>query len=163
MRVIILDGNEETEEARTIGGNFYYMSKEQLDWLEKTLSESEGFRYKLVFIHFPVLQSQVMASDKNINQKDVARLEGLFEKYKIDAVFSGHAEVLRFTESEDTRYFVLPGVEKSKRRKIHWFDCFYEIYIGEDIKVKMFYKKDRDQEEYKTLLIPSEEFDKIEK
>lgn len=163
MRVIILDGNEETEEARTIGGNFYYMSKEQLNWLEKALSESEGFRYKLAFVHFPVLESQIVPTDKNINSEDIKKMNKLFRKYNVNAVFSGHAEILRYEESEGIKYFILPGIEKSKRRKVQWFDCFYEIYVGKDIRVKMFYKKDHNQKEYKTLEIPSEEFDKIEK
>ena len=163
LRIIVLDGNEETEEARNIGGNYYYMSGEQIDWLEKTLSDSEKFAHKLVFIHFPVLKSQIVPTDKNINQKDVEKIIGLFEKYGVDAVFSGHAEILRFDEFNGVRYFILPGVEKSKRRLVQWYGCFYEIYAGEDIKVKMFYKKDPNQKEYETLIIPSEEFNAIEK
>jgi 3',5'-cyclic AMP phosphodiesterase CpdA len=163
MRIIVLDGNEETPKSKEIGGNYYYMSEEQIKWLEKTLNESETFRYKLVFIHFPVLKSQIVPSDKNIDHDDMKKLHELFGKHGVDAVFSGHAEILRFEESEGTKYFILPGIEKSKRRKVQWFDCFYEIYVEEEIKVKMFYKKDSKQEKYETLIIPSEEFDRIEK
>ncbi len=163
MRIIVLDGNEETERSREIGGNYYYMSGEQLKWLEKTLSESDNFSYKLVFVHFPVLESQTVPTDKNINQEDMEKLMRLFEKYRVEAVFSGHAEILRFDEFNGVRYFILPGVEKSKRRKVQWYGCFYEIYASEEIKVKMFYKKDPNQNKYETLIIPSEEFNRIEK
>lgn len=163
MRIIVLDGNEETKESREIGGNYYYMSEEQIDWLEKTLSESGKFTHKLVFIHFPVLESQIVPTDKNINQNNAEKMTRLFKEYGVNAVFSGHAEILKFNEINSVRYFILPGVEKSKRRKVQWYGCFYEIYASEEIKVKMFYKKDPNQKEYETLIIPSEKFNAIEK
>lgn len=163
LRIIVLDGNEEVEESEKEEGNFYFMSQKQIDWLEKTLLESENFKYKLVFIHYPVSEAQIEISNKNIAPKSRKILNELFEKYKVDAVFSGHTEALEFSNVTDVDYFILPGIEKSKRKKVQWFDCFYEIYVGENIKVKMFYKKNRDQKDYQTLIIPSEEFDKIEK
>lgn len=159
MRIIVMDGNEEHAKLQKPVGNYYYVSDEQIQWLEKTLEDSINFRYRIVFIHYPLLETQITSSGKNINPEDLKKINDTLIRYKVDAVFSGHEENLRFNKIDKISYFLLPGVKKSNR----WFDCFYEIYTGDEIKVIMYYKKNPEQEKYEVLAIPSEEFDRIEK
>jgi len=161
MRIIVLDANEKKEQGET-DRRYRYFSDKQLGWLEELLRNSGDFPYKIVFSHYPLLGDQENHA-KTIYPEDLARINELFTNYKVNAVFAGHTEQLRLEEIDGTKYFTLPGVDKSKTMQIRWLRCFYEIYVGEEVKVEMFYKKDSNQEKYEKLIIPSEEFDKIEK
>ncbi len=159
LRIVIMDGNEH-EKAKTENytGDFYYISQEQFFWLEKTLSENKNLK-KLVFIHYPPFVDRGNRMlDPNLSKK----IREIFARNKVLAVFSGHTERLDFQEIEGVRYFTLPGVEKSKNKDILWLESFAEITLEKEVWVKLFYKKNH-AEEYRTLLIPSEEYDQIEK
>lgn len=157
LRIIVLDGNENDNVDEDYSGS-YVMTEDQLVWLEKILSEKDDL-IKIVFIHYPSLEAP---GTKAINPDQSMKLREIFSKNGVEAVFSGHTEILSFDEIDGIRYFTLPGIEKSKRKKVLWLESFAEIRIKDDVEVKLFYKKDRD-EEYKTLIIPSGESDQIEK
>ena len=162
LRVIILDGNE-NEKIESVTNNlnrgFYYLSEDQFQWLEKTLTDAKNER-KIVFIHYPPFNT---AGTKMIEPEQSLRLRNIFSKNKVMAVFSGHTEILDFKEIDGVQYFVLPGLERSRLKDVLWLDCFAEISIKKNsAEAKLFYKKNKN-EEYKTLIIPSEEFNAIEK
>lgn len=161
LRIIVLDGNEneKIENIDSYNKDFYYISEEQFQWLEKTLSESRNPK-KIVFIHYPPFETP---GTKMIDLDQSARLRNIFSKNSVSAVFSGHTEILQFKEIDGVRYFVIPGAERSKLKSIAWLDSFAEIIVEENIQAKLFYKKSFDEKEYHELLIPSEEFDKMEK
>ncbi len=161
LRAIILDGNE-NEKAETSIQNYnkncYYLSEEQFEWLEKVLSEGGNMK-KIIFIHYPPFETP---GTKMIEQGQSSRLREIFSRNKVSAVFSGHTEKLEFKEIDGVKYFVIPGTEKSKKKAVTWLGSFSEITVGKEIIINFFYKKERDAE-YKTLKIPSEEFDRTAK
>lgn len=162
LRIIVLDGNENERidtSAPDYNKDFYYITDEQFAFLEKTLSENENLQ-KIVFIHYPPFETP---GTKMINPEQSARLREIFSKNKVAAVFSGHTEILDYKEIEGVRYFVIPGAERSELKNVHWLGTFSEITVGEDVKAKIFYKKSFDEENYHELLIPSEEYENIEK
>lgn len=164
LRMIVIDGNEKKENSsEEKEGAFYYFSENQLKWLEDVLKKPKNITQTIVFSHYPILEEHNLLRGKKILPEDAKRINKIFEDNKVSAVFSGHIEHLLLSEKNGIKYFVLPGFKKSEDKDIHWFSCFYEIYIGEKIEVKMFYKKDPNQEQYETLMIPSEEFNRIEK
>ena len=161
LRVIVLDGNEneKIENIVDYDKNNYYLSENQFQWLEKTLSESKNLQ-KIVFIHYPCFDTP---GTKMIDPKQSTRLREIFSRNKVSAVFSGHTERLDFEEIDGVRYFVITGTERSKLKHVLWLGSFAEIIIGKEVKAKLFYKKSFDEKEYRELLIPSEEFDKMER
>lgn len=159
LRVVMIDGNEnERIDMKNLDKNNYYLSQDQFRWLEKILSEENKLK-KIVFSHYPLLETP---GTKMIDLSQSSRLREIFSKNKISAVFSGHTEKLELKEIDGVRYFVVPGIERSKKKGIEWLGSFAEISVGKEIKLKLFYKKEGDVE-YKVLEIPSKEFDEIEK
>jgi len=161
LRIVVMDGNE-NERIQNIGDydkNDYYLTENQFQWLEKSLSEGRNLQ-KIVFIHYPCFDTP---GTKMVNLEQSARLREIFSKNKVSAVFSGHTERLDFEEIDGVRYFVLTGTERSKLKYVLWLGSFAEIIVDKDVKVKLFYKKSFGEKEYRELLIPSEEFDKMEK
>lgn len=160
LRIIVMDGNE-NERVDMNGRNAgnYYLSDSQFEWLEKILSKSGNFR-KIVFSHYPISETP---GTKMINPDQSAKLREIFSKNKVSAVFSGHTELLDFKEMDGVRYFVVPGAERSKLKHVLWLESFSEIFVGKDVKLNLFYKKSSGQDNHQELLIPSEEYEKIEK
>lgn len=160
LRIVVLDGNENEKISPEKCIRAYCMTEDQITWAEKILSE-QGKR-KLVFIHYPVVQKEVLPQNILLNRDQAKILENIFSKNKVLGVFSGHIETLEMHEIDGVKYFIIPGLERSERKSVKWLETFAEISIKEDIEVKIFYKKDKN-DEYQTLIIPSEEFDTIEK
>ncbi len=162
FRVIILDGNENellpNEKMNSNDPRGYLMTNEQFNWLEEKLKDAENFK-KIVFIHYaPIIKD----NERNLNQAQAAKLREIFSRHKVLAVFSGHTEILDYTVENGVAYFIIPGVRKSEDKKVRWLDSFAEINAGEQINVKLYYKRNRG-ETYKTLIIPSAEYEGIEK
>lgn len=162
LRIFILDGNENEKISREkfIDGDpySYIMTNEQLTWLENELGNSKKMK-KTVFIHYPPISKN---ADRILNPEIAKKLQKLFSEHNVAAVFSGHTEILDYTELNGVQYFTLQGLDKSKNKNIHWLDSFAEISVAEDVSAMLYYKKNR-EENYQTLRIPSEEYDKIEK
>ena len=62
------------------------LDSEQRRWLEKDLTASKA-RWKFVFMHVPLYSTYYRHGDNALLR---ASLQGLFEKYRVDAVFAGH-------------------------------------------------------------------------
>lgn len=159
LRTIVLDANEnERIDMTGKNGSFYYFSEEQLKWLEEKLSSRNNLK-AIVFTHYPPFETP---GSKMINLEQSEKLRELFSKYGVSAVFSGHTEKLDFKEIDSVRYFVMPGIERSELKPVIWYDSFSEISIGEETKLKLFYKRNS-EEEYRQIEIPSQEYETIER
>jgi 4-amino-4-deoxy-L-arabinose transferase-like glycosyltransferase len=166
--LIVLDGNN-AEIRKQTGEQFkdvYFIDDAQMKWFETTLRESTA-KKKMVFIHEPLWKRSEFQSasrisgDKDIRPEDVKKLQALFKKYGVDAVFSGHVEVLDHQTIDSTDYYTLPGIFKSKDLNVSWLETFYEITSTENSPVvKMFYKKEKDTA-YQSVFIPSLEYQQL--
>jgi acid phosphatase type 7 len=82
---IVLDSNLDGQERKITG--------EQFKWLEGILAQS-GQKHKFVFLHHPLYTDLGKGhhSQDSIDKypEDRDRLQALFAKYKVDAVFAGH-------------------------------------------------------------------------
>jgi 3',5'-cyclic AMP phosphodiesterase CpdA len=92
-----------------------YMSKEQLDWLEKELSAS-GSDWKIAFFHHPLYSSgEKHGSDEALREQ----LEPLFLKHGVDAVFTGHEHFYeRLKPQKGITYFVSGSSAKLRKGNI---------------------------------------------
>ena len=161
-RIIILDGNENEEMGLNDGDYYgYFMSDKQLLWLEEALSSSAA--KKAVFIHYPPVNPKVNAGDKILDQKQAEKIHALFAENNVLAVFSGHVEQLQMNERDGIRYFIIPGLDRSSRKAVPWYESFAEITIKEDAQVDLYYKKVIGESPYKKIHIPSDEFILAEK
>jgi predicted phosphodiesterase len=85
-----------------------YMDPPQLQWLEKELAAS-GSDWKICFFHHPLYSSGMHGSNDELR----AKLEPLFLKYGVDAVFSGHEHFYeRIKPQKGIYYFTSGGAAK---------------------------------------------------
>ena len=170
-QIITLDGNnaeirkEQEEELKYS----YFIDARQREWLENTLEHSPTTR-KIVFIHEPLFPraeiSSSISPEKDMRQADVKMLNDLFAKYDVEIVFSGHVETLFRRTIDTTDHIILPGVRKSKNLPIEWLGTFAELTITPSAspKLTLFYRKKTDPvSRYRKVIIPSKEFDALEK
>ena len=163
-RMIVLDGNfmpnysGETSIHKDL--NYYpgYVSAEQIRWLTDLLSKSED-KKTFVFIHQPPIQNSEF-KDSSYFVTNGGVLRSLFEKYKVQAVFSGHIEEICNQEINGVKYFVLPGFYKGnilKNENEQIVASFSEITLNDDdIDVEVFYKNFTDEEKYKAISLTDE-------
>jgi Icc-related predicted phosphoesterase len=75
-------------------GNVQDQAQEQMEWLEKLLKKSakKNYRHRQVFLHHPPFVKKVDEPDAYHNMPSELRhkLLTMFEKYKVEIVFSGH-------------------------------------------------------------------------
>lgn len=157
LSIYILSGNDNADDDDS-----YFVSPAQFEWLEKELEQDDDLR-KIVFIHYPVVTFNIQAGDKTLPEENRIALHDIFSKYGVLAVFSGHIEKLEMNEIDGVRYFVIPGMEKSKNKTVPWYDSFAEISVSSEVALDFYYKKDRLQNKHRVLKIPSPEFESIEK
>lgn len=139
-RIIVLDGNE--NEEMNLGDGDYYgylMSDTQLSWLTEALSSSSN--KKVVFIHYPPVNPHLNAGDKVLDQEQAKKLHTLFSQNNVLAVFSGHVEQLQLNEDAGVRYFIIPGLDRSSRKAVPWYESFAEITVQDEVQVDFYYKK----------------------
>jgi hypothetical protein len=133
----------------------YTLSEEQFQWIEQTLRESKG-RQVAVFIHVPV-DDPVNAPE----QRD--RLKRLFSTYGVRAVVAGHVETLSYKEEGSVRYYTLPGFFRSENKSTaHWYGTYYDGFLSDTFSLRMYYQKEIGGA-YDSVLIPSAEYDALEK
>ena len=89
-----------------------YMSREQLDWLEKELAAS-GSDWKIAFFHHPIYSSgEKHGSNETLREQ----VEPLFTKYGVDAVFTGHEHFYeRIKPQKGITYFISGSAAKLRR------------------------------------------------
>ncbi len=157
LRAVIIDGNDLENDPDNYG-----VSSAQFRWLEEVLSARTAAR-KIVLIHYPIMSKNIQPGDKMIIATQAERLREIFRTNNVLAVFSGHIEKLELNEDAGVQHFVIPGLDRSQNKSVAWLDSYAEITVGENVDVDFYYKKDRSEKAYRTIKIPSEEFDLIEK
>ncbi len=101
---IVLDSFIDDQEKRIIG--------EQFNWLEKVLAHSTQ-KHKFVFLHHPLYTDLGKGHhahdslDKYPESRD--RLDALFAKSKVDAVFSGHEHYFERRIVDGINYIITGG------------------------------------------------------
>jgi predicted phosphodiesterase len=92
-----------------------YMSREQLEWLEKELAGS-GSEWKIAFFHHPLYSS----GGRHGSEEDLRdQLEPLFLKHGVDVVFSGHEHFYeRLKPQKGIYYFTAGGSAKLREGDI---------------------------------------------
>jgi predicted phosphodiesterase len=112
-----------------------YMSKEQIDWLEKELAAS-GSDWKIAFFHHPLYSSgEKHGSNESLREQ----LEPLFLKHGVDVVFTGHEHFYeRLKPQKGITYFIAGSSAKLRRGNIgstemtaKGFDQGYTFMIAE--------------------------------
>ena len=112
-----------------------YMTKEQLQWLEKELAAS-GSDWKIPFFHHPLYSSgEKHGSDQALREM----LEPLFVKHGVDVVFTGHEHFYERTKPQKgITYFVNGSAAKLRKGNIgktdltaKGFDTGYAFMIVE--------------------------------
>lgn len=99
---VILDSSPFVEQYRNENDDAHHVKgqnyEKQLTWCDSVLRTSTA-KWKLVFFHHPAYS----ASSKHGSTKEVQqKLVPLFEKYKVDACFSGHDHDLQHSRPENS-------------------------------------------------------------
>jgi len=94
------------------------LGSKQYVWLEKQLSESQQSKeFSIVLLHHPPFSSGAHAEDPKKLQKSIVPM---FEKYGVDAVFSGHNHMYERLNVNGINYFITGGggapLHKSKHK-----------------------------------------------
>jgi predicted phosphodiesterase len=82
-----------------------YMDPRQLSWIENHLQSSKS-KWKICYFHHPLY------SDGRTHGPDLdlrARLVPIFQRYRVNAVFSGHEHVYERLRPEDNIYYFILG------------------------------------------------------
>jgi 3',5'-cyclic AMP phosphodiesterase CpdA len=88
------------------------MRKAQLDWFESELKASKA-KWKIVYLHHPLYSSaRKHGGDGALREK----LEPLFLRYGVDAVFSGHDHVYERLKPQRGVYYFTEGASGQLRR-----------------------------------------------
>lgn len=122
-RIVTIDSNFQKDGTDVIPKNQFIrgnISDEEMQWLENCLRDTD--QTKLVFLHHPPL---TYLPDKNPIWllKNANKLQDIFEKYKVTAVFAGHIRYLYHEKINGVNYFLFPGMEKN----IGHLDSFAQI------------------------------------
>ncbi len=92
-----------------------YMSREQLEWLDKELAAS-GSDWKIAFFHHPCIR-QADGTDRRWTC--ATQVEPLFIKYGLNVVFAGHEHFYeRLKPQKGIHYFTAGGSAKLRRGDI---------------------------------------------
>jgi hypothetical protein len=89
-----------------------YLSKEQLDWLDKELGSSSS-DWKICFFHHPMYSS---ARSHGSAMETRAVLEPIFVKHGVSAVLQGHDHTYERTKPQKGIYYFVVGSSGSLRR-----------------------------------------------
>ena len=103
-----------------------YMDPKQLDWVTKQLQNSKA-KWKIAYFHHPLYShARTHGSDLDLR----ARLQPLFELYKVNIVLSGHDHVYERMKPQGGIYYFVEGESGQLRR--HDLRPSSETAIGED-------------------------------
>jgi len=72
--------------GRTLGGPILSSGRDQFEWVKNELARSGDARWIIVAMHNPLFST----GDYGMNELLIAQYYGLFRKYKVDLVISGH-------------------------------------------------------------------------
>lgn len=124
-RIITVDSNFQADGSDVVPKNQFIRGNipdNELNWVEQQLSGAAPDQIKLVFLHHPPLT--YLPDKKPIwLLKGADKLQKIFEKYNVAAVFAGHIQYLYHEKINGVNYFLFPGMEKSAGHP----DSFAEI------------------------------------
>ncbi len=83
-----------------------YMDPKQLSWLEKQLQDAGNKDWKICYFHHP-LYSSGKTHGSSVELR--SRIEPMFVKYGVDAVFSGHDHVYERVHPQKGIYYFTEG------------------------------------------------------
>lgn len=87
-------------DANTLkGGDAQYL------WLKQTLSDSMGYTFRVVFLHFPPISSGEYGGTISLEMM----LKPIFNTYEVDLVFAGHESSYERLSVSNTRYIITGG------------------------------------------------------
>ncbi|QEE17959.1 metallophosphoesterase [Promethearchaeum syntrophicum] len=109
-------------QGKSTGSSF---TTAQLEWLEDDLSRNSDM-WKFVYFHVPMFSM----ADSGPNIDIINQLEPIFEKYQVDAVFSGHDHYFDSFLVNSTYHFVVGGggvsiepmMDQEKFGDLAWLD-----------------------------------------
>jgi len=121
-----------------------YMDPKQLDWLDQNLKSSQG-TWKICFFHHPLY------NDGRHHGPDVdlrSRLLPLFQRYGVNAVFSGHEHVYERMKPENNIYYFVLGNSgklmthdlRASGERVKGFDTDRTFMIVEIFGNKLFFQ-----------------------
>lgn len=82
------------------------IGKTQMEWLVNVLENSKGIKYKFVFMHQPVISPSFFFLFHKADPIESKELMKIFEKYKVNYVFSGHIHMYYRKEINDVVYII---------------------------------------------------------
>ena len=121
-------------------------SKGQLNWIEKTLSESTA-DWLIVIGHYNLYTSGSHGS----NNRLITMLKPLFIKYKVDMYISGHCHNLEHLVDHDIQYIVSGAITKNGligkifQSKFGYADNGYTIHKIVDNKMKTLFINEKSE------------------
>ena len=121
-----------------------YMDPKQLDWLDQNLKSSQG-TWKICFFHHPLY------NDGRHHGPDVdlrSQLLPLFQRYGVNAVFSGHEHVYERMKPENNIYYFVLGNSgklmthdlRAAGERVKGFDTDRSFMIVEIFGNKLFFQ-----------------------
>jgi len=147
-KIFILDSNFDDRDKDIVPDVYYArgrISERQIAWLEKELGKTD--KKSIVFIHHPPLWNTDGKKNGNF-PSNALKLQEIFSRNNVLAVFAGHIEDLYFQEIDGVNYFVSPGLVKNKKYQ----GTFSEITIKEnEMSIDLSYLKEDGN--YRTIRI----------
>jgi predicted phosphodiesterase len=105
-----------------------YLTKDQLDWLDKELGSS-GSNWKICFFHHPLYSS---GGTHGSSLESRAVLEPIFVKNKVDVVLTGHDHIYERIKPQQGIYYFVVGSGGSLRKGDFKRAAFTETGFDQD-------------------------------
>lgn len=96
-----------------------------VQWLREQLATDKRV---FIFCHYP-FDTEVIVSADGMPKKTLpfaAQMREIFHEYRVDGVFSGHAEAKSYNKDQWTHYYLLTGTKKSDT----YPEGFYDLTIA---------------------------------
>lgn len=138
-RFVFLDGNfnPQNGENNFIGEGYIpgFLHPESLTWLSEQLKTDKRV---IVFMHQSAMNNQDDSrTDTKSSIFNAVEVREILAKYKVDAIFNGHIEILHKIEEDGVRYYSLAGTKKNP----DFQEAYYEFSVKEgEFKLSVFYR-----------------------
>ncbi len=138
-RFVFLDGNfnPQNEENNFIGEGYLpgFLHPESLNWLIDQLKTDKRV---IIFMHQSAMNNRDGSRNDTKNPIfNASEVREILAKYKVDAVFNGHIEILHKIEEDGVRYFSLAGTKKNP----DFQEAYYEFRVkDEKFELNVFYR-----------------------
>lgn len=119
----------------SILGSALEAEEDQFDWLEEVLATDKR---TFLFSHYPLFIDTVDEDEHydNCGPQVRARLLDLIERYKVEAVFSGHVHQFFFNRVGETKLYCLPATSFARQDFAELYNAGPEDEFGRDDRGK---------------------------